>query len=144
MELPQKKFSIKVITPFGSKKTTNTTILEGVRFRMPNVKFEEVLKDITPKNNNIYVPPTGAEVSIKISNIPLHLKKIDIYERLKSLNVVIRKLHMVKDRETRNFKGFAYMSVNDMESAKKVIKHLDGTVICSQALLVEIAPDYNK
>lgn len=144
MKLPQRKLSIKITSPFGAKKVTSTTILEGLRFRMPNIKFEEVLTDVTPKNTNVYKAPTCDEITLKISNIPLHLTKQDIYKRLDGLNVVVKKIHMVHDKETKIFKGYAYMSLYDLDSAKAVMKQLEGTVICSQALAVEFAPVYNK
>lgn len=139
MELPRKKIRIKFKEKFGKIKNTNTTIMEGVRFRLPNMKIEDAIKYVTKKESNLYVAPSShsSSVTLKISNIPLNLKRIDILNQIKDLDIPVVSLNMVQGKDDK-FKGYAYMNLRDIESAKKVIKVLDRKVIYNQLLTVEI------
>lgn len=53
----------------------------------------------------------------------------------------ITEVRMIRDRETGNFKGFAFLTFENPESAQKAIEGMNGKDLDGRALRVNLAED---
>ncbi|KAM0678765.1 hypothetical protein BDAP_000548 [Binucleata daphniae] len=102
----------------------------------------ESAKKERKEDGDFYVPPSlqNVQTSVKINNLPLNINRHDL-EKIFINNFMIYpdSTYVVLDYESKESKGYAYVSFGSLENAKEAIKAIDGFVIDSLIISAEIS-----
>ncbi|EJW05086.1 hypothetical protein EDEG_00799 [Edhazardia aedis USNM 41457] len=109
-------------------------------------KKQIVMVEATKKKeeipSNVYVPPSrrNTKTVVKIINIPLNINRLAL-EKIIIADTQNHPLgtHLVLDKETRESRGYAFVTFDSMVTAKDVIKKIDKKVIDGLVLGAELA-----
>lgn len=106
-----------------------------------HVPYKPVLD--VPARTSAYVPPEFERpktCSVKLSNLPLDMTRDKLYDIIKShTKLFFTSLNLVMNRETGEFRGFAFVTLGSKEDAMRFIRELRGIAIDSLGLAAELA-----
>ncbi|RCH55862.1 RNA-binding protein [Mucilaginibacter hurinus] len=77
---------------------------------------------------------------IFFGGFPLDTNELEIVQ-LVSLYGQVETIKIVRDKQTRKCKGYAFLEMKDREAADAAIDALDGAMMGDRVLKVSIAPD---
>lgn len=104
-------------------------------------KYKPKKKEVV-EQSGIYIAPSlrYEQVSIKITNLPLDIDRRKLETLLMDkFRLVPTSTNVVTDRDTRESRGFAYVSFLSMEKAKEAVERINGHIIEHIILGAEIA-----
>ncbi|RYZ94596.1 MAG: RNA-binding protein [Sphingobacteriaceae bacterium] len=79
-------------------------------------------------------------VKIFLGGFPLDTNELELVQ-LVSLYGQVETIKIVRDKQTRKCKGYAFLEMKDRAAADAVIDALDGSAMGERELKVSIAPD---
>lgn len=77
---------------------------------------------------------------IFLGGFPLTVTELDLVQLLSYHGEVVT-IKIVRDKQTRKCKGYAFIETASLNDAKEIIKALDGTMLGERALTINIVPE---
>lgn len=141
------------IIPFGRAVSYERAETEIIEFQLAQsdaaIANDAIVETVQTNSASAYVPPslsamniksTVTEVTVRVSNIPIHLSFKEVYDLFMiKCGKIFNRCNLVTDRETRVSKGVAYVGCSDSEKAAEFAKAamnivVDNFKFCSEIL----------
>ncbi|KAL0219508.1 hypothetical protein P9112_005161 [Eukaryota sp. TZLM1-RC] len=101
--------------------------VDHMSYQCPNPKEDAPVEEKIEQDSGKYVPRFARRTveeeeahTVRVTNIPLEVTDFELRDMFSKAGVLDR-CHLVKDRQTRESRGFAFVSYFEKESAEKAI-----------------------
>lgn len=143
------------IVPHGQAATYQRVEPTVIEFKLIGAEMDIPAEGVSSVSQpqvavSAYVPPTldkrdfrpsNNEITVRVTNIPLHMTHRELYDLLMDrCGRIFNRCNLVSDKETRVSKGVAYVGCDNMEKASEFAKSAMNVVVDNFKLCVEILP----